>query len=180
MDEKTQQRQQELPKPQELLKKNQSKRIPAAPNKAIKEVKFKQEPAEYKPKWLHLSLVDKPRKISIANIFGARMAQQNTRDSFHRAVYPILVIAQIFALIPVAGIGAPAPTSLNFKWCSIRVIYSLAFVFSAIAAVVIEFVRASSDALNAKSLGMFDGYLLVLHFETFFLLTCVLHCSNDS
>lgn len=115
-----------------------------------------QQPPQSKFQWLHLALIEKPRKMSIAYIFGARATQQKkqqSRESFHQAIFPILLMAQIFALMPVAGIGAAAPTGLKFSWRSIRTVYSLFFVLTGTMAVLFEFYRASGDALNAKSFG---------------------------
>lgn len=126
-------------------------------SKKINECKDKQEtlsPTENsKLNWLQLALKEQPRKLSIANIFGAvRLPQQQSRDSFHRAIYPILLVAQIFCLMPVAGISATSPAALKFKWSNLRTINSIAFIFIAILAFGIELIRASNEELSAKSL----------------------------
>lgn len=145
------------------VKKSKSLLTPAIAEIATKkteadqteEEEFAQEVARIN--WLHHALYksvvhQEPRKLSIANIFGARLVQPQSRDSFHRAIYPILLTAQIFALMPVAGIGAPSPTALKFKWSNTRTIYCVLFTLFAIMALCIELVRASNEEISAKSL----------------------------
>lgn len=44
----------------------------------------------------------------------------NCDGSFHRAIYPILVLAQCFGVLPVHNISAKCPLKLRFSWKSCR------------------------------------------------------------
>ncbi|XP_063972231.1 gustatory receptor for sugar taste 64e-like isoform X2 [Diachasmimorpha longicaudata] len=50
------------------------------------------------------------------------------QESFHRAISPILAVAQIFALLPLFNIRNPSPAKLLFKLISIRTFYSAAII----------------------------------------------------
>ncbi|THK33052.1 gustatory receptor for sugar taste 64e [Diachasma alloeum] len=52
----------------------------------------------------------------------------NDQESFHRAISPILAVAQIFALLPVLNIRNPSPAKLCFKRISIRTFYTTAVI----------------------------------------------------
>lgn len=45
--------------------------------------------------------------------------------SFRRAIWPFLVIAQLFGVMPVFGVSNRTLSSLHFEWKSVRTIYSL-------------------------------------------------------
>lgn len=113
---------------------------------------------------MQLLHMERTRKVSITNIFGARMSKQTKRDPFHRAVYPILLTAQLFALLPVAGIGAPSPTALRFKWAHLRTIYCLAFSVTGLFAAGIELHRMSGQQFDPKNFG---GCILIFKFFFF-------------
>lgn len=104
--------------------------------------------------WLQLAFKDQHRKFSFANILGEKMIQSQKRDSFHRVIYPILLTAQIFSLMPVAGISSTSPTGLTFKWSHLRTIYSLTFSIFALFLILMELKRSSAEPFNAKSLGI--------------------------
>jgi hypothetical protein len=46
------------------------------------------------------------------------------RNSFQRALYPLLVTGQCFALMPVCGLSGHDAATLRFRWCSPRVAYT--------------------------------------------------------
>ncbi|XP_069702288.1 gustatory receptor for sugar taste 64f-like [Periplaneta americana] len=54
-------------------------------------------------------------------------------NSFQRAMKPVLVTAQCFALMPVCGITNHNAASLRFKWLSLRVFYSVVIIIGLIA-----------------------------------------------
>lgn len=102
------------------------------------------------------------RRLSIVDCFrsSSNKIHHVYRDSFHRAVYPIILVAQVFSLMPVEGISAANATFLRFKFYSIRTIYSC--VFTVLAFLILAFeiyrVKNNNDA-TAKNLGTF--YLLI-------------------
>ncbi|XP_044739849.1 gustatory receptor for sugar taste 64a-like [Chrysoperla carnea] len=44
-------------------------------------------------------------------------------NSFHRAICPVLIIGQIFGLLPVSGISSKNSKSLRFDWRTFKVLY---------------------------------------------------------
>lgn len=45
--------------------------------------------------------------------------------SFHEAISPVLVMAQLFGVMPVCGVREPDLNLMEFKWKCFRTIYSL-------------------------------------------------------
>ena len=50
------------------------------------------------------------------------------RGSFHDAIGLILMVAQFFALMPVDEVNAKDISNINFRWNSLKTIYSLIFL----------------------------------------------------
>ncbi|RLZ02212.1 Gustatory receptor 2 [Cephus cinctus] len=55
---------------------------------------------------------------------------RNPNETFHCAIGPILIIAQVFGLFPVMGISSPSPKNLAYSRRSARTIYSLIVIIS--------------------------------------------------
>lgn len=49
----------------------------------------------------------------------------SNNGSFHGAISSVLVMAQLFGVMPVIGIKSDSATKLRFKWNSIRTVYSI-------------------------------------------------------
>jgi hypothetical protein len=59
----------------------------------------------------------------------AAIKDESTRpdasNSFQRALCPLLVAGQCFALMPVSGLTGHDASTLRFRWCSPRVAYTM-------------------------------------------------------
>lgn len=108
-----------------------------------------------------LPIVSYPRRFSmqLSNTSEPEKKYlQTPRDSFHRAIYPTMLVAQIFGLFPVHGISANNCSHLRFKWLSFRTFYSIFFICFCVFMACCEVYRIHrSDAVdpnytNAKSL----------------------------
>ncbi|XP_043675728.1 gustatory receptor 5a for trehalose-like isoform X3 [Vespula pensylvanica] len=80
----------------------------------------------------------------------------DSEDSFHRAISPILWWAQIFGLLPLSGISANLPSSLKFKKISFRTIYAVIVAFSISIMAVLSIIHMIRT-LNADSFGVRGG-----------------------
>ncbi|XP_033242686.1 gustatory receptor for sugar taste 64e isoform X2 [Drosophila miranda] len=71
-------------------------------------------------------------QFSKINAFLRRAVRDDYRysGSFQEAIKPVLIIAQIFALMPVRGIGSKLAEDLTFAWSSARTYYALAMMIS--------------------------------------------------
>lgn len=97
----------------------------------------------------------KPRRLSVVDYFRSDKVHHVYRDSFHRAIYPILLIAQIFGMMPVEGISAPNATFLHYKLQSLRTVYAIMFGIIGTIIMLFEFYRVNTtDEATAKSLGI--------------------------
>uniref|UniRef100_A0A336M5Z9 CSON012659 protein n=1 Tax=Culicoides sonorensis TaxID=179676 RepID=A0A336M5Z9_CULSO len=104
-----------------------------------------------------LPIISYPRRCSLqlANQFSEKKYLHSPRDSFHRAIYPVLFVAQIFGLFPVQGISTKNASHLKFKWISFRTLYSILFIFYCIFITFAEIYRMhvnNADDTSAKSL----------------------------
>nr|XP_050856306.1 gustatory receptor 5a for trehalose-like isoform X3 [Vespula vulgaris] len=80
----------------------------------------------------------------------------DSEDSFHRAISPILWWAQIFGLLPLSGISANLPSSLKFKKISFRTVYAV-IVASSISVMAVLSIIHMIRTLNADSFGVRGG-----------------------
>lgn len=76
--------------------------------------------------WKHPEKVDNWLKSFGEGDFSA--------SGFHQSIYPFLVIAQCFGILPVMNISAKSPSQLSFEYKSFRVVYA---VFATLVAVFI-------------------------------------------
>lgn len=56
------------------------------------------------------------------------MHSAELEGSFHDAIGPILMVAQVFGLMPADGVNAKDISNINFRWKSLKTIYSLTFL----------------------------------------------------
>lgn len=120
-----------------------------------------------------LPIVSYPRRFSmqITNQEPEKKYLQSPRDSFHRAIFPTLFVAQVFGLFPIDGISANNCSRLRFKWLSFRSFYSAFFICFCLYLFAAEVYRVhKSDAVdpnytNAKNLG--ESWLLKKWIDNF-------------
>lgn len=56
--------------------------------------------------------------------FKSHDTRPDTQSSFQRALRPLLVLGQCFALMPVSGLTGRDASTLRFRWLSLRVVYT--------------------------------------------------------
>jgi len=56
--------------------------------------------------------------------FKSHDTRPDTQSSFQRALSPLLVLGQCFALMPVSGLTGRDASTLRFRWLSPRVVYT--------------------------------------------------------
>lgn len=88
--------------------------------------------------------------LTVAPLYGAQPKIDVVKKycSFHRAMAPVLMLAQIFGLIPVNGIRDPHIDHLQFKWLSFKTAYTVLGSFSIFctgALYMAQFVREAMD-----------------------------------
>lgn len=126
---------------------NKSKRIMKAPSRSLSAI--------FRSIWSSTKMYQ-PRRMSVVDCFRTTRVHHIYRDSFHRAIFPILLIAQCLALMPVEGISGLNATSLHFKYSSIRTIYANLFAIFAFIILLFEIYRVNAnDEATAKSLGIY-------------------------
>lgn len=76
------------------------------------------------------------------------------QDTFHRAIFPVLFVAQLFGLLPVQGVSSNNVASLKFQWISYRVFHSCLVVTVGSCFVLAEIINlVEKDMINAKNCG---------------------------
>lgn len=63
--------------------------------------------------------------ILLNNFFFLSDQRDDFRGSFSEAIWPFLVVGQLFGILPVIGVKDHQISKLEFKWFSFRTIYSL-------------------------------------------------------
>ncbi|XP_068986737.1 gustatory receptor for sugar taste 64f-like isoform X1 [Bombus flavifrons] len=91
--------------------------------------------------------------VSVGRLRDGRnySADFNTIESFHCAIGPVLSIARVFGLFPVAGVRSVSPSKLQFKTFSFVAFYS-AFIASTIFFMTIVSVLHMVKTLNANTI----------------------------
>lgn len=72
----------------------------------------------------HINIVSKTL-LNILNIFYWTGENNNCRSDFCEAIWPFLVAGQLFGLLPVIRVKDRVASQLQFKWASLRTVYSL-------------------------------------------------------
>ncbi|XP_011881611.1 PREDICTED: gustatory receptor for sugar taste 64e-like [Vollenhovia emeryi] len=83
-------------------------------------------------------------------------ANNNDPESFHCAMGPILVIAQLFGVLPVSGICKPSPSQLKFEKFSFRTIYTV-FINALVLVMAILAVIHMITTLNSNTFQVKGG-----------------------
>lgn len=71
----------------------------------------------------------KSKNISFQPLYKSPEQPQQCHESFHEAVKPVILCGQFFGLVPVDNLLQPDEKKLEFRWKSIKTIYSLIFLF---------------------------------------------------
>lgn len=88
-------------------------------------------------------------------------------SGFHQSIYPVLIIAQFFGILPVNNISAKSPTQLGFRLFSFRVVYAI------FTTAVVSFSTVCCIAYLIQSSIMFGKIVyLVFYFTSFFSFIC--------
>jgi hypothetical protein len=61
----------------------------------------------------------------LCTTFEVQHTRPGTRNSFQRALCPLLLVGQCFALMPVSGLTGLDASTLRFRWRSPRVAYTI-------------------------------------------------------
>lgn len=83
---------------------------------------------------------------------------------FHRAIYPLLVVAQCFGVLPVINISSKCPSNLQYTRKSFR------FMFSLLILIGCGFKAAATVAWTFQSGVEFNGLVMIVFYFTNFLL----------
>lgn len=78
-------------------------------------------------------------------------------DSFHHAIGPVMASAQIFGLMPVHGVLSTTPASLEFRWRSVRMVYTVILLVSGLSFVWMALRNIMRIGIDAKNIGMIEG-----------------------
>lgn len=74
-------------------------------------------------------------------------------DSFHASILPVAAFFQFMALMPVCGISRTGPKFLEFKWTSIRVICTLAYILCGIIMSILFITFILKGGISSRNFG---------------------------
>ncbi|XP_022180782.1 gustatory receptor for sugar taste 64f-like [Myzus persicae] len=86
------------------------------------------------------------------------------KNSLHRAITPVLILSQMFAIFPVQGIRGQNTSYLFFKWFSWLMAYSIILLGSSIFMVLLILYNFYSNGLTYENTGhfvYFGGTLII-------------------
>lgn len=86
---------------------------------------------------------------------------------FHFAIKNVLVMAQIFGLLPVYGIKDQNIENIKFKWLSYKTIYSIVIFSLVLLNGILYLVEFTREDLNFAYLGMYYYLSYKLNLYTF-------------
>ncbi|XP_058803339.1 gustatory receptor for sugar taste 64e-like isoform X2 [Phymastichus coffea] len=70
--------------------------------------------------------------------------------SFHCALRPIIVLAQVFGVFPVSGVMSASASSLRFTWRSVRIVYCVVSATGSINLIVFSIYRLATTAITSS------------------------------
>lgn len=85
------------------------------------------------------------------------------QSSFHRAIYPVMFIAQCFGVMPVINISSKSPMDLVFTWKSFRLVFALIVMISC------GFEAVSTIAWTFRTRIEFGKMVILVYYITNFL-----------
>ncbi|XP_015369415.1 PREDICTED: gustatory receptor for sugar taste 64f-like isoform X2 [Diuraphis noxia] len=96
---------------------------------------------------------------------GIRMNIVSDKNSLHRAITPVLILAQMCALLPVQGIRGKNTSYLVFNWFSWPVIYVFIIIAASLLILSFSLIKIYMTGLTYYSTGeiMFFGSSLVIY-----------------
>lgn len=62
--------------------------------------------------------------------FKQTLSQNFCDGSFHKSIYPIIVLAQCFGVMPVHNVSSKCPSALSFRWKSFRYMFAVFITIS--------------------------------------------------
>lgn len=95
------------------------------------------------------SIPVKNESIQISN------SKPNFEGTFREAIWPILLLGQIFGVMPVSGIKSTSILGLKFKRASKRTIYGVIVVLTLVVHVVLMFWHALASQIGMYKFGLY-------------------------
>lgn len=74
--------------------------------------------------------------------------------SFREAIWPFLIIGQLFGVMPVVGVRSRPTDTFQFKWVTVRTIYSLSIAAVLALASLLLVWQAFIRKLEFRSIGL--------------------------
>lgn len=81
--------------------------------------------------------------------------------SFHFSIWPVLVLAQCFCMMPISGVRCTdleyerASGRLKFRWRSIRVVWTIVYLGFGTYLTYLYLHRLNDTGVTAKNIGLF-------------------------
>lgn len=83
--------------------------------------------------------------------------RQPVDDTFHNSISPIVKLMQFISIMPLSNIKHNQPSSLKFKWKSLRIAYCLAFISYGAFESILMFITIYWEGITAKNIGEFHS-----------------------
>ncbi|XP_037946086.1 uncharacterized protein LOC119678365 [Teleopsis dalmanni] len=113
--------------------------------------------------------ISQEKYISNDNI-NAIEQKDDVSDIFHRAVYPIIIIAQCFGVMPVMGVRHKNPRRMRFSFISMQLLVTLIYFGTTILLLVFMVRHLWFVGIDAKNIGVIFYISAFLAYVLFMLL----------
>lgn len=74
--------------------------------------------------------------------------------TFRNAMWPLLVVGQLFGVMPLIGVTKPALSDLQFEWRTLRTVYAGLTVLAYLCHTLSIFWRIITDSINVDIFGL--------------------------
>lgn len=98
-------------------------------------------------------LKDGPKMKHQENIKVSSLEIPEVPKTMHTSIKFMIILAQLFALLPVNGIGSSRPSYLKFTWWSCRMVYTGFLFSSTVFIVLMGFYHMLLEGLRFDSIG---------------------------
>lgn len=97
--------------------------------------------------------------MKIFNFILGENFKNYSEGNFQKIIWPILLIGQIFGVMPVIGIKSPSSSGLHFKWSSWRTFYSVFVVIVLASYTIVIIWKLFGKHVDFSSFGLLSGFI---------------------
>lgn len=119
---------------------------------------------DYMSKSLAALAMNKKSNLVLPGVMKARLHNPDPKNSLYSMIRPAIVIGQCWGLFPLSGVRGQSPDMLEFKWLSLRTLYTLFCLSGNIVMAFFFFWWIAHRGLKLENMGKIRKYISYIHF----------------